>query len=218
MLGLIDQTNIYLLLYCVIFGWQREKCATNRSGSLKIWTRTNCILSWYPAPHPCMENIGPGMAGFMIDDRCRCGRHVNIHKYLDILLIIMLSQSILIRPLKSLIGVNKWRRCDTRVNVDVMSWMASICRTLRSLEFKKIRDLLPLYEPSWKMILCRVWLKLMRLQTHVFLLRHSHPRDERQRNKEYFVDLLVIAEIKPPHGWQFEVQFITNQVNYRIEH
>ena len=69
------------------------------------------------------------------------------------------------------------------------------------------------------MILCRVWLKLMRLQTHVFLLRHSHPRDERQRNKEYFVDLCLIAEIfNPAHGRQFEVQFITNQVNYRIQH
>ena len=77
-----------------------------------------------------MKNPGPGFGGFMIDDGCRCGRHENIPKYFDILLIIMLSQSILIRPLKSLIGVNNWRRCDTPVNVDVMSWMASICRTL----------------------------------------------------------------------------------------
>ena len=141
----------------------------------------------YRAPDLCMENPG---SGFMIDDRCRCGRHVNIPKYLDILLIIVLSQSILIRPLKSLIGVNNWRRCDTPVNVDVMSWMATVSAG-RSLKFEKNTRSFATFEPSWKMILCRVWLKLMRLQTHVYLLRHSHPRDERLRNKEYFVDLSV---------------------------
>ena len=145
-----------------------------------------------------MKNPGVGLGGFMIDDGCRCGRHVNIPENFDILLMIMLSQSILIRPLKSLIGVNNWRRCDTPVNVDVMSWMASICRTLVRAEFGKNTWS---FATLWAVVkndplpCTRVWLKLMRLHTHVYLLRHSQPGDERLSNKEDFVDLSVIAEI-----------------------
>ena len=116
---------------------EREKEATSFihhwSGSPKIWTRTNYWWRSWPVHEESWTRIG----GFVIDDGCRCGRHVNIPENFDILLIIMLSQSILIRPLKSLIGVNNWRRCDTPMNVDVMSWMASICRTLVRAEFGK---------------------------------------------------------------------------------
>lgn len=122
--------------YSVIFGWQKKKKCRHHS-SIWITENLNSDKLLYRAPDLCMKNPGSGFGWFMIDDRCRCGRHVNIPKYLDILLIIVLSQSILIRPLKSLIGVNNWRRCDTPVNVDVMSWMASICRTLGRRVWKK---------------------------------------------------------------------------------
>ncbi len=125
LLGLFDPISVFS--YSVILGWQKEKKCRHHSS---IWITENLNSDTYLAPDLCMTNPGSGFRGFMIDDRCRCGRHVNISKYLDILLIIMLSQSILIRPFKSLIGVNNWRRYDTPVNVDVISWMASICRTL----------------------------------------------------------------------------------------
>ena len=177
---------------------EREKEATSFihhwSGSSKIWTRTNHWSRSWPEHEESWSRIGG------IHDRrrvslrktCKHSRefwHLNNN---------MLSQSILIRPLKSLIGVNNWRRCDTPVNVDVMSWMASICRTLVRAEFGKNTWS---FATLWAVVkndplpCTRVWLKLMRLQTHVYLLRHSQPGDERLSNKEDFVDLSVIAEI-----------------------
>ena len=108
---------------------EREKVSTSFI-DLDHW-KSELGQITYRAPDLRMKNPGPGLGGCMIDDRCRCGRHVNIPKYLDILLIIMLSQSILIRPLKSLIGVNNWRRCAPPwCRCNVMNGLVSICRTL----------------------------------------------------------------------------------------
>ena len=117
---------------------EREKVSTSFI-DLDHW-KSELGQITYRAPDLRMKNSGPGVGGCMIDDRCRCGRHVNIPKYLDILLIIMLSQSILIRPLKSLIGVNNWRRCAPpwcRCNVMNGQYLPDARSSLR-----KIRDLL----------------------------------------------------------------------------
>mgnify|MGYP007048368111 CR=1 FL=1 len=181
------------------------------SGSPKIWTRTNYWSRSWPVHEESWTRIG----GFMIDDGCRCGRHVNIPENFDILLIIMLSQSILIRPLKSLIGVNNWRRCDTSMNVDVMSWMASICRTLVRAKFgKNTRS----FATLWAVVKndplpCLI--EIDETANSCLLITTFATRrweTEQQRGfcwPEYHCRNLT-------HGWQFEVQSITNQVNYPV--
>ena len=135
--------NIRFLSFSNLTMTERERVATSFMMDLDHWTSEPGHRDKLSLPDGARRfRSGIWIWSHGVGRQVSLPRHVNISKYLDILLIILLSQKILIRPFKKSDWSNNWRRYEPRAYW-CNSWMrVSLHQSGSGRPEENIRDIL----------------------------------------------------------------------------